>query len=57
MIDVDQQRYEFIPTLSADGVRLAHATGQALAHGLQQLVTHAMAQRVVDVLECVQVHE
>src|SRR5438105_12987461 len=52
-----KQNHEFIPTVSADGVRVAHASHQALRNRLQKLSADRMTQRVVEVLEVIHIQE
>ena len=57
VLDLRKQYHEFIPALTAHGVRAAHTGHQALCDRLQQLVANRMSQGVVDVLEAIQIQK
>lgn len=53
--DLGEQDHEFVATLAADGVDVAHAVLNTTRNCLEQAVPHGMAERIIDGLEVVEV--
>ena len=57
LVDFRKQDDKFISSLTANGVRVAHAIHQASGDGLQQFVSGGVTQGVVDMFEAIQIQE